>query len=377
MMQLWRKYFFVAHGLFAFIFALSLTIFISGNFKNELQHVADLSRIERDTLIRTLEKWYRIKAEPNDIVEYIQQYAASSVFLEVKEDEQLLVNTMEEELRSEQGSNLPIRRSNGIEFLTFYDSFENYQGKTISVFYAKNIHQVYEHHHQRMLQGIVLFSVCNFIVALLLYQMMKKIYRPIENIAHELRTPLTTIQGYSEYLLRAKIDEEENFFVAEQIMGQAIYLKELVEKLLIIGNLKDQPIHMELLSLEECLSDFEKVYPELLIQGPLPKLKGNQVLMKALFSNLLSNAFRESQTVWIKADGGTIQVGNSGAPLSPILLNKLNQGLSLKEKEVSGMGKGVAICHEIMAYHHGKLTYTSDEKGTIASLRFKEENVQW
>lgn len=377
MMQLWRKYFLVAHGLFAIIFALSLTIFISGNFKNELQHVADLSEIERDTLIHTLEKWYRIKAEPNDIIEYCEQYTASSIFLEVKEDEQVLVNTIEEKIRSEQGISQPIHKSNGNEFLTLQESFKNYQGKTISVFYAKNIHQVYEHHYQRIIQGVVLFSLCNFIVALLLYQMIKKIYRPIENIAHELRTPLTTIQGYSDYLLRAKIDEEENFFVAEQIMGQAIYLKELVEKLLIIGNLKDQPIHIELLSLDEILSDFEKVYPNLMIQGPLPKLKGNKVLMKALLSNLLSNAFRESQTVWVKANGTTIQVGNSGAKLSPSLLNKLNQGLSLKKKEFSGMGKGVAICHEIMAYHHGKLTYTSDEKGTIGWLRFKEENVQW
>lgn len=376
-MQLWRKYFFVAHSLFALIFALSLTIFISGNFKNELQHVTDLSRIEGDTLIHTLQKWYRIKAEPNDIIEYIRQYQASSIFLEVKEDEQLLVSTIEEEIQSEEGLSLAIRKSNGMEFLTLNDSFKNYQGKTISVFYAKNIHQVYEHHNQRIIQGIILFSVCNFIVALLLYQMMKKIYQPIENIAHELRTPLTTIQGYSDYLLRAKTDEEENFFVAEQIMGQAIYLKELVEKLLIIGNLKDQPIHMELFSLEECLSDFKKVYPKLMIQDSLPKLKGNKVLMKALFSNLLSNAFRESQTVWIKANGATIQVGNSGAKLSLTLLNKLNQGLSLKEKEISGMGKGVAICHEIMIYHHGKLSYTSDENGTIASLRFKDENVQW
>lgn len=375
-MRLWRKYFFVAHGLFALIFAISLTIFISGNFKNELQHVADLSKIERDTLIHTLKKWYRIKVEPNDIIDYCQQYADSSIFLEVKEDGQILVNTIEEKLRSKQELSLPIHKSNGNEFLTFQDSFKNYQGATISVLYAKNIHQVYEHHYQRILQGIGLFSICNFIVAFLLYQMMKKIYQPIENIAHELRTPLTTIQGYSDYLIRAKTDEEENFFVAEQIMGQAIYLKELVEKLLIIGNLKDQPIHVELFSLEECLSDFEKIYPTLTIQGTLPKLRGNKVLIKALFSNLLSNAFRESQTVWIEANGATIQVGNSGARLNSALLNKLNQGLSLKEKEISGMGKGVAICHEIMAYHHGKLSYISDERGTIALLQFKGEDVQ-
>ena len=376
-MQLWRKYYFVAHGLFALVFALSLTIFISGNFKNELQHVADLARIEQDTLIHTLEKWYRIKATSNDIIEYCQQYADSSIFLEVKEEEQVLVNTIDENLRSEQGIRLPIHKNNENEFLTFHESFENYQGKTISVLYAKNIHQVYEHHYQRILQGIGLFSICNVIVAFLLYKMMKKIYQPIENIAHELRTPLTTIQGYSDYLIRAKTDEEEKFFVAEQIMGQSIYLKELVEKLLIIGNLKDQPIHVELFSLEECLSDFKKMYPHLTIQKPLPKLRGNKVLMKALFSNLLSNAFRESQTVWIKADGATIQVGNSGAELSPLLLNKLNQGLSLKKKEISGMGKGVILCHEIMTYHHGKLSYTSDERGTIASLQFREEDVQF
>lgn len=376
-MQLWRKYFFVAHGLFALIFAISLMIFISGNFKNELHHMADLSRIERDTLINTLEKWYRLKAEPLDIIEHCRQYAANDVFLEVKEDGQVLVDTVDEKIRGEQGLSQPIHKSNGKEYLTLLDSFKNYQGKTISVLYAKNIHPVYEHHYQRILQSIALFSLCNIIVALLLYQMMKKIYQPIENIAHELRTPLTTIQGYSDYLIRVKTDEEENFFVAEQINGQAIYLKELIEKLLIIGNLKDQPIHVEQFSLAECLSDFKTIYPNLMIQGTLPKLRGNEVLIKALFSNLLSNAYRESQDVWITATGATIQVGNRGNTLRPELLNKLNQGLSLKEKEISGMGKGVSICHEIMAYHHGKLSYTSDEGGTIASLQFREEDLQF
>lgn len=177
-------------------------------------------------------------------------------------------------------------------------------------------------------------------------------------------------------MIRVKTDEEENFFVAEQINGQAIYLKELIEKLLIIGNLKDQPIHVEQFSLAECLSDFKTIYPNLTIHGTLPKLRGNEVLIKALFSNLLSNAYRESQDVWITAEGATIQVGNRGNKLRPELLNKLNQGLSLKEKEISGLGKGVMICHEIMAYHHGKLSYTSDERGTIATLRFREQDVQ-
>ena len=375
-MQLWRKYFFVAHGLFALIFAISLMIFISGNFKNELHHMADLSRIERDTLINTLEKWYRMKAEPLDIIDHCQQYAANDIFLEVKEDGQVLVDTIDKKIRGEQALSQPIHKSNGKEYLTLLDSFKNYQGKTISVLYAKNIHLVYEHHYQRIIQGIALFSLCNIIVALLLYQMMKKIYQPIENIAHELRTPLTTIQGYSDYLIRVKTDEEENFFVAEQINGQAIYLKELIEKLLIIGNLKDQPIHVEQFSLAECLSEFQTIYPNLTIHGTLPKLRGNEVLIKALFINLLSNAYRESQDVWITAEGATIQVGNRGNKLRSELLNKLNQGLSLKEKERSGMGKGVMICHEIMAYHHGKLSYSSDEWGTIATLRFREKDVQ-
>lgn len=128
-MQLWRKYFFVAHGLFALIFAISLMIFISGNFKNELHHMADLSRIERDTLINTLEKWYRMKAEPLDIIDYCQQYAVNDIFLEVKEDGQVLVDTIDKKIRGEQALSQPIHKSNGKEYLTLQDSFKNYQGR--------------------------------------------------------------------------------------------------------------------------------------------------------------------------------------------------------------------------------------------------------
>lgn len=107
------------------------------------------------------------------------------------------------------------------------------------------------------------------------------------------------------------------------------------------------------------------------ITGEFPVIEGNKLLMKVLFMNLLKNAFRESDAVLIKENSGQIWIVNGGKIIPPQLLKKLNQGSYLRQNEVSGMGKGVQLCHEIMHYHNGKLSYNSTkDSGNIAILFF-------
>ena len=78
------------------------------------------------------------------------------------------------------------------------------------------------------------------IMGLFLYYTMRRINRPVNQIAHELRTPLTGIRGYAEYLMMGKLTEEERFFAARQIVDSAKHLENITEKLLIMGNVRDR-----------------------------------------------------------------------------------------------------------------------------------------
>lgn len=378
-MQLWRKMFLLAYTLLSTILAVCLTIFICQSFYNDFQQMTSQVAIERNSILHTLENYYRLSANQSDIKAYCEEYKENHTFIAVQEDGRRVVDTEKRQWDGvKPNGGFQLRKYGNRKSLVSLVHFTSYQGKQISLTYSRDIHSLYQRQEKRLHESLLLFIVCDAVILVIFYLSMRKIYRPVENIAHELKTPLTTIQGYSEYLIRARLDEGEQFFVAEQIMNESIQLKEIIEKLLIIGSLRDEPIDFDEVALEEILAEFKQTYPNLEIQTSLPKIEGNEILIKSLFSNLLSNAFRGSNRVWIAADGQSVQVGNTGKPISQAVLKKLNHHRSLKKGDFSGTGKGVALCHDIMKLHHGTLTYTSDEQnGTIATLKFgsKKDNT--
>ena len=120
------------------------------------------------------------------------------------------------------------------------------EGESVEVLYMESLESMYRMQNERLLAfaGIgILFSA---MAGLLLYATMLRINRPVSQAAHELRTPLTGIRGYAEYIMMANITEEERFYAAGQIVESAKNLEDVVEKLLIMGNLAEGTVSMEM-----------------------------------------------------------------------------------------------------------------------------------
>ena len=94
----------------------------------------------------------------------------------------------------------------------------------------------------------------------MLYITMKKIYKPVNHIAHELRNPLTVIQGYGQYVQMGKICEEDRFFAGQQIVKEARTLAERVDRLLIMGNLREGNIRCLEINADTLFQELKESY---------------------------------------------------------------------------------------------------------------------
>lgn len=82
----------------------------------------------------------------------------------------------------------------------------------------------------------------------------------------------------------------------------------------------------------------------------------DEVFIKSLLTNLLSNATREDLQATFISDWKTICISNK-ASISSGELKSLN-GSSGNALTIKGNGIGVELCHEIVRAHGWKLNYT-------------------
>ena len=155
---------------------------------------------------------------------------------------------------------------------------------------------------------------------------MRRINRPVNQIAHELRTPLTGIRGYAEYLMMGKLTEEERFFAARQIVDSAKHLENITEKLLIMGNVREGAIQIERIDVRKMLLELEEKYPNVEADCRLEFLNGDRTLVFCLLDNLTANAARAGSLVRITADEEGVRIWNDGEPMDEELLRDISKG---------------------------------------------------
>ena len=84
--------------------------------------------------------------------------------------------------------------------------------------YAKNLAGFYGKQYKILAGTAAAMLLISAIVGALLYQAMKRIYRPVSNISHELKTPLTSVMGYAQYLSQtSRLSEADRKFAQQQI----------------------------------------------------------------------------------------------------------------------------------------------------------------
>lgn len=199
----------------------------------------------------------------------------------------------------------------------------------------------------------------SFLFGGILYITMKKIYYPINNIAHELRTPLTSIQGYAQYILFGKVSGEDIQYACARINEEAGYMNEIIERILIMENIKNGAVHLEKIEVEGIFETIKSHYPSVVINNKLEYVMGDKTLLLCLFMNLISNTGRGGDKIVITAENNEISIYNKEDYVDGEMLKILNENRPIPKEKVRGKGLGVQLCHEIVKLHHAKLKYES------------------
>ncbi len=225
----------------------------------------------------------------------------------------------------------------------------------------------------------------------------------LSNMSHEIRTPINTILGLNELILRESQDET--------ITGYALDIKQAGNILLslvsdILDFSKIQSGKMELVEgtydISSLLNDIinsisiplrkKKLRLSLDIAQDIPyKLSGDEVHLRQIIGNLLTNAVKYTKT-------GTVTLHLSWKPLEEdrLLMEVAveDTGVGVKEKDIAkifetfnrldmeasrseeGTGLGLAVTNRLVELMGGKLTVKSEYgKGSVFSFAISQKIV--
>jgi two-component system, OmpR family, heavy metal sensor histidine kinase CusS len=193
--------------------------------------------------------------------------------------------------------------------------------------------------------------------------------------AHELRTPLTILQGRIEQA----VNSSDRRAMQSDLIGmldEVGRMSSITRKLLLLSRADAGrlALHVEPINLTELLDalivDAQQVVEDQLLQSAIGRnleIEGDEILLRQLFNNLISNAVRYCPTGgWIKASAqalpGGIEVcfANRSHPISLQdrcrFFDRFYRGDAEHSRQIEGSGLGLSLAREIARAHGGDLT---------------------
>lgn len=228
--------------------------------------------------------------------------------------------------------------------------------------------------------GIMLFCLAAMWVLLWIFsgkairpvvESMEKQRRFIADAGHELKTPLTIINADAAVLSMTGSNNEW----VDSIRNQTRRLERLVHEMLDLSRMEqDAPLAMAEFSLSEAAEDAVGAFSPLAaghgvafsadIQTGL-SIRGNEEALRRLFSILLDNAVKYTPeggeiALLIKKSGHSviIETRNTCLPIEKSHLDRLFERFYRVDpaRTSGGYGIGLAIAHEILLRHGGKIS---------------------
>jgi hypothetical protein len=205
----------------------------------------------------------------------------------------------------------------------------------------------------------------------------------LANMSHELRTPLNAIIGFGQ-LIESEDDPANLKEYVSLIRESGEHLLEMVNDILDLSRIESQKVelHREYFNLHTMLSRSPStvrsiaarkgIHMELNIQGDIGWLYGDEVRIKQVVYNLISNAIKFTEAgkrVGIDArasdDWAVITVWDQGVGIPPGELERIfdpfEQVNGGRKDKPPGTGLGLAITRNLIEMHGGKLTVESRE----------------
>jgi signal transduction histidine kinase len=195
------------------------------------------------------------------------------------------------------------------------------------------------------------------------------------SVSHDLRAPLRAMEGFSSIIQRKFADEmhPEAIRYLELIRENTQEMTELIENLLLLSRTSRQelrkqnldPLPIARLALRE-VNGMEPTRAVEVSFGEMPRMEGDQALLKQVFLNLISNAIKFSS----KREHPRIEIGSfpengrivyfvrdNGAGFDMAQADRLFTVFQRlhKAEEFEGTGIGLAIVQRIIHRHGGQV----------------------
>ena len=216
----------------------------------------------------------------------------------------------------------------------------------------------------------------------------------VAGVSHELRTPIAGISSLSQNLADGVVRNPTHVEqYGRSINNESHRLRDMVEKVLHFSSVRSGrhrytfgPVDMRLL-LEKEIDTLERYtegsrVPSLSVEDDLPPVQGDELALRSLVRNLVSNAikFGGDGPVAVSArcveerDRKVIElsVSDRGEGVAPAevahIFDPFFRGKAARDRQVSGTGLGLSLVREIVNAHHGR-TEVSTEPGQGATFR--------
>ncbi|WP_374951320.1 PAS domain S-box protein [Mucilaginibacter sp.] len=197
--------------------------------------------------------------------------------------------------------------------------------------------------------------------------------------SHELKTPLTSMKGYLQILAQRVTDEKNKLFV-QKTQQQVDKLNALVDDLLDVSKIEAGKLKLNINEFDICrviadavdlISHANNNY-SISFQAPVTKCmaSGDAHRIEQVIVNFLTNAIRYSTdnqniNVFLTIEGGGIKVGvkDNGIGIAAEKLGDIFSRYYRVEEgaaNVSGLGLGLYLCHEIITRHGGQIWADSE-----------------
>ncbi|MHB8173548.1 MAG: ATP-binding protein [Nitrospirota bacterium] len=201
-------------------------------------------------------------------------------------------------------------------------------------------------------------------------------------IAHELRNPMGVISGYADFLARNPVDPS-SFEAAESIRQEIKGMDEIIREFLHFS----QPTELNVtqVDLQGLIDESFRALGNagggikrvVLLDGNLPAIEGDAVLLRQVFINLIKNAYEAMGADGNLAIAAEVEKGDgpealerkfvrldfrdTGPGIDPSVAGKIFTPFFTTKP--SGTGLGLSLVQKIIVYHGGKVTVAMPETG--------------
>jgi signal transduction histidine kinase/DNA-binding response OmpR family regulator len=225
----------------------------------------------------------------------------------------------------------------------------------------------------------------------------------LAKMSHEMRTPLNAIIGLSELSLgkeRLPPPVGENL---EKVYNSGMILLGIVNDLLDISKIESGKFEIipaeydlpslinDTISLNIIRIGSKPITFKLLVDETLPsRLLGDELRIKQICNNLLSNAFKytkegtvewristeqEGDTVWLTAVVRDSGIGIRAEDREKLFTDYTRLDMD-KNRNMEGTGLGLALTKSIVEFMDGTISLESEyEKGSVFTVRFRQQSV--